>query len=73
MRPGYEEGGTGKVSEQNHRDVVRYWQSKTPAERFQAILDIRDFYYEVMHPGTGATRLDRTIGGTPWLRTEDPS
>ncbi len=51
MRPGFEIGGTGKVSEQDHSEAIRYWQSKSPEERLQAILDIRDFYYEVMHPG----------------------
>ena len=68
MRPGFEEGGTGRLSESDSRETVRYWQSKSPEERVQAILDIRTFYYEEIRPGTGATRLDRSIGGTRKLR-----
>lgn len=64
MRPGFSEGGKGKVSEQDSSETVLYWQSKSPEERVQAILDIRKFYYEVIRPGTGAERLDRSIGGT---------
>jgi hypothetical protein len=33
-----------------------------------AIFELRELYYEVMHPGTGAERLDRSVGGTRRLR-----
>lgn len=57
-------GGKGKVSEMDSRETIRYWQSRPIAERLKAIFEIRDFYYEVLHPGTGAKRMDRSVGGT---------
>ncbi|HWA82613.1 MAG TPA: hypothetical protein VG820_04220 [Fimbriimonadaceae bacterium] len=68
MKRQISEGGTGKLSEMDPLEGVRYWRSKTPEERIEAIFEIRRFYYEVMHPGTGATRLDRSVGGTRKLR-----
>jgi hypothetical protein len=62
-------GGTAFLGDSRPQDEsIRYWQSRSPDERIQAILDIRDFYYEVMKPGTGAPRLDRSVGGTRSLR-----
>ncbi|MFI5385612.1 MAG: hypothetical protein ACHQ50_05765 [Fimbriimonadales bacterium] len=68
MRARFNEGGKGKVSEMDQGETIRYWQTKSMEERFQAILDIRKFYYEVIRPGTGATRLDRSVGGVRSLR-----
>jgi len=63
------EGGTASLADPRLRqETIRYWQSRPPEERIQAILDIRDFYYEVMRPGAGAPRLDRSVGGTRSLR-----
>jgi hypothetical protein len=61
-------GGKGKVSQPDPGEMVRYWQSRSIEERIEAIFEIRKFYYEVIRPGTGATRLDRTVGGTRSLR-----
>ncbi|HWD40184.1 MAG TPA: hypothetical protein VG944_15145 [Fimbriimonas sp.] len=58
----------GRLGDNSRAESIRYWQSRSSDERIQAILDIRDFYYEVMHPGTGAPRLDRSIVGTRKLR-----
>ena len=60
----FEDGGSDRVSESDSRDAVLYWQSRSPEERVEAIFEIRKFYYEVMRPGTGSTRLDRSVGGT---------
>lgn len=57
-------GGKGKVSEDDGSFDREFWAAATPEERVQAIFDLRDFYYEVLHPGTGAKRLDKTVGGT---------
>jgi len=75
----HEEGETGRESEPRfsggkgtpdevRRDSIRYWQSQPGEKRIEAILEIRDFYYEVMKPGTGSSRLDRSVGGTRSLR-----
>ena len=62
-------GGTTTLGDTKSSEAsVRYWQTRTYEERLQAILEIRDLYYEVMRPGTGATRLDRSVGGTRSLR-----
>jgi len=62
-------GGTANLSDPRLRqETISHWQSRPPEERIQAILDIRDFYYEVIRPGTGASRLDRSVGGTRSLR-----
>ena len=63
-------GAKGHVSTDDGSFDIAFWKAATPAERVQAIFDLRDLYYEVMHPGTGATRLDRTVGGTRRLRDE---
>ncbi|HSI73099.1 MAG TPA: hypothetical protein VK934_07960 [Fimbriimonas sp.] len=68
MRRKIQNGGTGKISEMTRADSVNWWQQFTPEERFQAIIDARNFYHEVLKPGTGAKRLDRSIGGTRRLR-----
>ena len=57
-------GATGKVSENDGSFDREFWKAATPEERLQAIFDLRELYYEVMHPGTGSERLDRTVGGT---------
>lgn len=61
-------GGKGRASEMTRDESIRYWQSVPDEERLRAIFEIRDFYYEVMRPGTGSSRLDRTVGGTRRLR-----
>jgi hypothetical protein len=60
--------GKGKVSESDHSDSIRYWQSQTQEVRVGAIFEIRRFYYEVLKPGTGAERLDRSVVGFRSLR-----
>jgi hypothetical protein len=61
-------GAKGRVSEDDGSFDREFWRAATPQERVTAIFELRDLYYEVMHPGTGAQRLDRTIGGTRRLR-----
>ena len=61
-------GAKGKVSDGDRSFDREFWRSATPEERVAAIFELRDLYYEVMHPGTGAKRLDRSIGGTRRLR-----
>ena len=61
-------GGKGRVTEDDGSFDRAFWQSATPEERVQAIFELRELYHEVMHPGTGAKRLDRTVGGTRRLR-----
>ncbi len=57
-------GGKGKASEMTRAESIRWWQQFTYEERFLAILDAAHFYHEVLKPGSGAKRLDRTVGGT---------
>ena len=57
-------GGKGRVSEDDGSFDREFWASATPEERVQAIFELRQLYYEVMHPGSGAERLDRSVGGT---------
>ena len=61
-------GAKGRVSEDDGSFDRVFWQSATPQERVTAIFELRELYHEVMHPGTGAKRLDRTVGGTRRLR-----
>ncbi len=55
-------------SEEDRTEALRYWQSKSVEERLEAIFEIRRFHHEVLLPGTGAKRLDRSVGGTRSLR-----
>ena len=57
-------GGKGKVTEDDGSFDREFWRQATPEERMAAMFHLRDLYHEVMHPGTGANRLDRAIGGT---------
>jgi hypothetical protein len=61
-------GATGRVSQDDGSFDREFWAAATPEERVAAIFELREIYYEVMHPGTGAKLLDRTIGGTRRLR-----
>lgn len=61
-------GAKGKVSEGDRAFAKEFWSQATPGEKVTAIFELRDLYYEVMHPGTGAKRLDRSVGGTRRLR-----
>jgi hypothetical protein len=61
-------GAKGKVSEDDGSFDRAFWQNATPEERVQAILELRELYHEVMHPESGAKRLDRSVGGTRRLR-----
>jgi hypothetical protein len=61
-------GGKGNVSEDDGSFDREFWRSATPEEKVAAIFELRELYYEVMHPGTGAQTLDRSIGGTRRLR-----
>jgi hypothetical protein len=54
----------GRVSQDDGSFDRAFWAAATPEERVRAIFELRELYYEVMHPGTGAKTLDRTIGGT---------
>ena len=61
-------GAKGRVTEDDGSFDRAFGQSATPEERVMAIFELRELYHEVMHPGTGAERLDRTVGGTRRLR-----
>ena len=61
-------GAKGKVSDGDGEFSRQFWAAATPEEKVAAIFELRDLYYEVMHPGTGAKRLDRSVGGTRRLR-----
>lgn len=61
-------GAKGKVSEDDGSFDAEFWRNSTPEERVQAIFDLREFYHEVICPGTGSDRLDRSVGGTRFLR-----
>ncbi len=61
-------GATGRVSDGDRSFDHLFWKTATPEERIQAIFELRNLYHEVMHPGVGSRRLDRTVGGTRRLR-----
>jgi hypothetical protein len=61
-------GAKGRVTEDDGSFDRLFWRSATPEERLTAMFDLRELYHEVMHPGTGAERLDRSVGGTRRLR-----
>ena len=61
-------GGKGRVTEDDGSFDREFWRNATPEEKVAAIFELRDLYYEVMHPGAGAEGLDRSIGGTRRLR-----
>ena len=60
--------GKGRVSEDDGSFDRYFWSCATPEERMAAMFDLREIYLEVMHPGSGAERLDRTVVGTRKLR-----
>lgn len=61
-------GAKGKVSEDDGSFDREFWKTATQEEKLTAILELRDLYYNVMHPGTGADRLDKSVGGTRRLQ-----
>ena len=61
-------GGKGRVSTDDGSFDREFWAKATPEEKIRALFEIREFYYEVLHPGTGAERLDRSVGGVRRLR-----
>ena len=61
-------GAKGKVSEDDGSFDREFWALATPKERIAAMFQLRDLYHEVIHPGSGAARLDRSVGGTRRLR-----
>jgi hypothetical protein len=62
-------GGTGKVGDDpSRKDAIDFWNSQFYEAKPQAIFDIKKFHHEVLKPGTGSQRLDRSIGGTRSLR-----
>jgi hypothetical protein len=61
-------GGKGKASEGTKAFDAKFWEDGGPEQRIAAVFELRRLYYEVMHPGTGAKSLDRSVGGTRRLR-----
>lgn len=57
-------GGTGKVSDGSADLDAEFWAEANPQDRLQAVWQLRALFYEVLNPGTGSKRLDRTVGGT---------
>jgi len=68
MRSNRMMGAKGKVSDGDRSFDRAFWAAATPEERVRAIFELRELYHEVMHPGVGAKRLDRSVGGTRRLR-----
>ncbi len=68
MRSSRMTGGKGRVTEDNGSFDREFWSNATPEEKATAIFELRELYYEMMHPGIGAERLDRSLGGTRCLR-----
>ncbi|MDX2065990.1 MAG: hypothetical protein SFX74_09635 [Fimbriimonadaceae bacterium] len=64
--------GKGRLSTDGERLDREFWAHSTPEQRIQAVFLMRQFYYEVLHPGTGAERLDPTIEGTRRLGEPSP-
>ena len=60
--------GKGRVSEDDGSFDRFFWSLSSPEDRMSAMFDLREIYHEVMHPGSGAERLDRTVVGTRTLR-----
>lgn len=56
-------GGKGKVSHGDRSFDREFWSQATPEQRIAAVFELRRLYYEVIHPGTGAKGLDRSVGG----------
>jgi hypothetical protein len=61
-------GGKGKVSTGDRSFDRAFLATATPEEKVRAIFELRELYHEVMHPGVGSKRLDRSVGGTRRLR-----
>jgi len=61
-------GGKGRVTDDDGSFDREFWRSATDEQRIEAMFDLRRLYYEVMHPGTGSERLDRSVGGTRRLQ-----
>lgn len=61
-------GAVGKVSEDDGSFDRAFWAAATPEEKVRAFFELREFYHEVIRPGSGAKRLDRSVGGTRRLR-----
>lgn len=64
-------GAKSRVSDRDRSLDRAFWASATPEERVRAIFELRELYYEVLHPGTGSKRLDRSVGGVRRLRDDD--
>jgi len=64
MRTNRMMGAKGRVSEEDRSFDRAFWAAATPEERVRAIFELRELYHEMMHPGFGAKRLDRSVGGT---------
>lgn len=64
LRPKRMLAGKGRLSEDDGSFDREFWKTATPEEKVRAIFELRELYHEVLHPGTGADRLDRSVGGT---------
>ena len=60
-------GAKGRVSDGDRTFDRAFWAAATPEEKVRAIFELRELY-EVMHPGVGSQRLDRSVGGTRRIR-----
>lgn len=61
-------GAKGRISTDDGSFDRAFWIAATAEEHVTAIFELRELYHEVMHPGSGSQRLDRTVGGTRRLR-----
>lgn len=56
-------GGKGRVSDPDRSYDREFWAAATQEERIRAMFELRELYHEVIHPGSGSERLDRSVGG----------
>ena len=63
-------GGKGKVSEDDGSFDREFWKTATSEEKVRAIFELRALYHGVLHPGSAAERLDRSVGGTRRLTSD---
>jgi hypothetical protein len=72
MQPRFTHSSKGKLSEMSDEEDMRFWLAASPEARVKAAIWLSWLYYEVFHPGTGAARLDKSVGGKRFLRDGSP-
>ena len=60
-------GGSGRLGDRPE-EWDRYWATLSPEEKMAEIFATRRLYHEVLNPGSGSPRLERSVGGVRRLR-----